>query len=359
MPSFRHLPIVITYSFTALLLAFVLFVFVPEMDGASVILIGVMVFLFGTVTHAVFIRHDWEKRLDTQVGRLLADLRRVGSDMDRIKADMHDMRAMFEPDADVTRRGGLACNPRVAAEVRMLQALVDKLSERTAAKDENVEPVSGDFAIPVEVDTEKLSEARVIEIVREAVRTDRIDVFCQPIVALPQRKLRLYEMFSRIKIASGQYLEAERYIDIAKREKLVTAIDNLLLLRCMQMIRDSRGEQERLIRFCNISVGTLQDRGFMNDLSEFLREHPELVSRIVFELSQSDFANLPSDVDSILDVLGRIGCRFSMDQVTSLKIDPDELNRHSIRYVKIDAPTLLEEIVTDEGRDALRKLRRD
>src|SRR5690606_8962278 len=122
--------------------------------------------------------------------------------------------------------------------------------------------------------------------VHAAVRQDRIDMFMQPIVNLPQRKLRFYEMFSRIRIKPGVHLPAEQYIEVAMRQDLVPVIDNLLLLRGLQMIRDTEEENFNRAFFCNITTLTLGDPKFMGDLVEFIAQNRTLAPRLVFELGQ-------------------------------------------------------------------------
>jgi cyclic-di-GMP phosphodiesterase TipF (flagellum assembly factor) len=76
-------------------------------------------------------------------------------------------------------------------------------------------------------------EATVLEIVREGLRNNRVDLFVQPVVSLPQRKHRHYECFSRIRAADGAMITPEQYLAIAEREGLIGAIDNMLLFRSL------------------------------------------------------------------------------------------------------------------------------
>src|SRR3546814_12973931 len=64
---------------------------------------------------------------------------------------------------------------------------------------------------------EGLDESAVLEIARQALRDDRIDLVLQPIVLLPQRKRRYYECFSRLRTADGYMILPEQYIAVAER----------------------------------------------------------------------------------------------------------------------------------------------
>ena len=47
----------------------------------------------------------------------------------------------------------------------------------------------------------------MIETVRDAIDAGRVDLYLQPIVTLPQRKVRYYEAFTRLRTAEGAVLQ--------------------------------------------------------------------------------------------------------------------------------------------------------
>ena len=82
----------------------------------------------------------------------------------------------------------------------------------------------------------------------------------------------------------------EQYIGLAEREGLVTAIDNMLLLRCIQLLRKVQRKKPKLGFFCNVSPRTLGDEDFFGDFLGFLEQNDELAPNLVFEFAQGDFA---------------------------------------------------------------------
>jgi cyclic-di-GMP phosphodiesterase TipF (flagellum assembly factor) len=187
------------------------------------------------------------------------------------------------------------------------------------------------------------------------VKQDRIDMFMQPIVSLPQRKQKFFEMFSRIRIRDDLYLPAERYIEVAIKKDLAPAIDNLLLLRSLQLVREEAGSVNTLAFFCNITSLTLNDPKFMGDLVEFIAQYRDLAPRLVFELGQHDLATMDAESLPVLEGLTRLGCRFSMDRVRSLSFDYAQLNARHIRFIKAESALLLREL---SGEGGLRRLKR-
>jgi cyclic-di-GMP phosphodiesterase, flagellum assembly factor TipF len=58
--------------------------------------------------------------------------------------------------------------------------------------------------------------------------------------------------------------------------------------------------------------------------------------KLVFEVSQAD-VNAGVLMADPARSLVRLGCKFSMDRVESLSIDPSQLARQQVRFVKLDA----------------------
>jgi len=201
------------------------------------------------------------------------------------------------------------------------------------------------------------SDAKVIRCVSEAIAQKRIDLFIQPIVRLPQRKRRFYEMYSRIRIRPDVYLPAERYIGIAKDRNMLAEIDNALLLRGLQLIRAADAGNLNRSFFCNISSLTLNDERFMRDLIAFLTQNRLLAPRLIFELNQEDIKTMDGGTLKILDGLSHLGCRFAMDGVTDFALDFDRIRQCRIRYVKIPVRTALRKIAHPEGFAALKRLK--
>ncbi len=188
-----------------------------------------------------------------------------------------------------------------------------------------------------------LDEAAVLEVARQALRDDRIDLVLQPIVLLPQRKRRYYECFSRLRTTDGFMILPEQYINLAEREGLVAAIDNMLLIRCIQLIRKIQRRNEKLDFFCNISSLTLGDDVFFADFVDFLESNRELTRNLIFEFPQSDYNAWDASAGIYLKRLADLGCRFSLDGVIDLEIDPAALAAREFHFVKIRAEALLAE----------------
>jgi cyclic-di-GMP phosphodiesterase TipF (flagellum assembly factor) len=73
--------------------------------------------------------------------------------------------------------------------------------------------------------TDVTSDGARIGLVREAVAAGRIDLYLQPVVTLPQRKVRYYEALSRMRLADGEVIGAADFLPAAKAAGLLPRID--------------------------------------------------------------------------------------------------------------------------------------
>lgn len=196
----------------------------------------------------------------------------------------------------------------------------------------------------------------LLEIVREALSENRVDLHLQPIVGLPQRKTVFYESYSRLRDASGQVIMPAEYLSVAEPAGLITAIDNLLLFRCVQIVRRLARQDRRVGIFCNISMSSLGDEEFFPQFIEILRANRDLAPALVFEVGQAAFEARNSVQARNMGRLADLGFRFSLDKVTNLDLDLQDLTRSDVKFVKVAAQTLLDELTEVDDRLVLRSM---
>jgi cyclic-di-GMP phosphodiesterase TipF (flagellum assembly factor) len=76
-----------------------------------------------------------------------------------------------------------------------------------------------------------------------------------------------------------------------------------------------------------------------------MREHRDLAGSVIFEIPQDAYENRTSIEARAMAKLVDLGFRFSIDRVTNTEIDLPDLERSGVRYVKISAMTITEQII--------------
>src|SRR5207253_3926616 len=119
-----------------------------------------------------------------------------------------------------------------------------------------------------------------------AVEANRVDLFLQPIVTLPQRKVRYYEALARLRDDDGTLFAPEDYQTYAENSGLMPAIDNLMVFRCVQVVRRLSTKNREVGLFCNMSVATLTNANIFKEITDFLEANRTLAPYLVFEFAQ-------------------------------------------------------------------------
>lgn len=350
MPVLNHVLIVLSYSVLAVALGVALPFHVPAVDPRLAGELAGLAVIVSGAAHFVLSRLWHDREVDAQITALQAEVAQTRAELVGARDEAARIHAAIET-ALIGRRDKMADIEAIMAEVRVLQGLVTQLSAAPAQAEavEVRQAVAGAALARAPrplVRTPSvltgLDEGQVLGLVRDGLRNNRIDLFVQPIVSLPQRRHRHYECFSRIRAEDGAtVITPEQYLAIAEREGLIGTIDNMLLFRSVQLVRRLQ-KRDNMSLFVNISEHTLADRTFFRDFVAFVTGERELASKIVFEFAQTHVARHGEAVRLELERLARLGFRFSMDQVTSLDLDVDELAARHFRFIKIDAGRLLE-----------------
>ena len=177
---------------------------------------------------------------------------------------------------------------------------------------------------------------------KNAVEESRLDIYLQPMVTLPQRKVRFYEAVTRLRDDKDQILAADDFIAIAEAGGLIGKIDHMVMLRCIQVLRRLMVRNKDVGVFCNVSAATLGNPANFAQCLDFLEANRALAPSFVLEFKQATFRHLgPTEIEN-LAALSQRGYRFSIDHVTDLRIEPRDLADRGVRFIKVPAALLLD-----------------
>ena len=361
MPVVSHVLIALGYAVIAGAIA----VGLPSLAGVEPRLgleLGGLVIFVSALVHLASARLSRDQHETVEIDALKIGYAELRSELSKARDEARRIFDAIRSASDV-RQGQAQSIDTVMSEVRVLQDLVEQLSSGKKPKkkpaylvDDKGKPQAADTAAPRVM--MGLSEDEILDMVREALRDNKVELFVQPIVSLPQRKRRHYECFSRIRGEGDAILTPDQYIAIAEREGLIGAIDNMLLFRSIQLVRRLQKAQVDASIFINISEHTLADTRFLREFVAFMASNRDLAPHLVFEFTQASVERHGGDALTELDRLGRLGFRLSMDQVTTLDFDVADLHRLHIRFLKVEASRLLEQTRAASQRLDIRAFKR-
>lgn len=277
------------------------------------------------------------------------------------------MRAGFRPEFEIWLAAALVVSlilharmgfalSHAQVEIDMLKSLASRCDADPAQSAREIAPL---LSLTGSEGVELTAADRVmLERVRGAVENDRLDLYLQPIVSLPQRKTRYFEAFSRLRDDKGMVLRPSDYLDAAERANRIGVIDNMILLRCIQSLARIETMTGRCAIFCNISPATLYDTAFFNHFTDYLEMNRGLAQRLVFEFTYPAVQMTHPRFEANLAAIAERGFMFSVDHVHSLDVDWTALRARNFRFAKASAALLHAAAGADASGALLRSYRK-
>ena len=381
-----HLFLVLVYASLSLVLVFGLPALADGVSRLSAAALGGGLLLALAACHGALLLVRRSAVLERHLARVSAETASLRGDVTALRSELDAV------DAAIKSTGGVRHSEAMLTEMRMLKSLVEKLegaratgthgaaapvgpsvataqpaalravpggrSEDDAQTDGRAGPPPGVHLSLVDAPVIRgLDAGKILEIVRDGLNLGRVDLYLQPVVQLPQRRRRFYECFSRVRAEDGSVVLPENYIQVAEQAGIMGTIDNMLLFRCIQLVRKVQRRNQNTGFFCNVSPRTLEDRNFFLQFVEFMNENAGLAQNLIFELPQDSYDTMGPDMAHNLEALAEAGYRLSMDQVRDLDLDFARLQELGVRYVKIGADRIAEWLQRPETADSVRRLR--
>ena len=309
----------------------------------------------------------------TDVGGQIADLSRGTADLARQVAEFGRRMSAIEARLSATDANGQERVQTVAGEISELGSLVRQLASSVAAHDDILANAASIVQAPqaaaaatleatapapapadnvgaavtpaaeAQQPAPALTNSQLLVSVRNAIEANRIDLFLQPMVTLPQRKVRFYEAVARLRDDKDQLLAAADFVGTAEAAGLMGQIDHTVILRCVQVLRRLMVRSKDVGVFCNMSGATLGNPSVFGQCLDFLEANRILAPSLVLEFKQSTFRHLGPVESEHLAQLARLGYGFSIDNVTDLRLDPRELADRGVKFIKVPANMLLDQ----------------
>lgn len=307
----------------------------------------------------------------TDVGGQIADLSRGTADLARQVAEFGRRLSAVEGKVVSANSAGADRMQGVIGEINELGVLVKQLATTVASHDEMLaaippapstppsrpegKPPAAEQARPAAAAeatsavsaasasaVPSRSQTQLIAAVKNAIEENRLDIYLQPMVTLPQRKVRYYEAVTRLRDDKDHVLVAEDFIATAESAGLIGRIDHAVMLRCVQVLRRLMVRNKDVGVFCNVSAATLSNPTNFAQCLDFLEANRALAPSFVLEFKQSTIRGLGPTETENLAALSQRGYRFSIDHVTDLRFEPRDLADRGVRFIKVPASLLLD-----------------
>lgn len=173
----------------------------------------------------------------------------------------------------------------------------------------------------------------------EAFDADGLEVWLQPVVTLPQRKVVSYEALARLKLGS-EILAPDAFLAVLERHGRTTALDRRMIRSSAVIARHLQGRGSNATVTYGLSPLSLFEPDFLRSLVGLVSGDADLAGRVAVALPQASWRSLDPEQVAVLGALrGRIG--FGLDRPTDLRFDVGLLAERGVSQIKVPTSLLL------------------
>ena len=170
--------------------------------------------------------------------------------------------------------------------------------------------------------------------VADAVRADAVELHLQPIVGLPQRKVRLYDAQPRLRIGDATLAAAE-FGPVVERLGIAAALDRKTLARAAAAARHLAARGSDALVALSLSPVAGLGPGGLRALAEIA--DPTAAERLVLFVSQGCWRGLDPEAAAALAFLRERGFGLGLDRAADLRLDPPLLAERGVRFARLPA----------------------
>ncbi|MEM9205925.1 MAG: EAL domain-containing protein [Pseudomonadota bacterium] len=184
-------------------------------------------------------------------------------------------------------------------------------------------------------------DALIQRLADSALADDRAEMCLQPIVKLPQRKVVYYDAVTRLKSRDGGALWPSQFSDALENTGGIKEIDMIAVPRAIAVVRRLIERGRDVSIFVAVSMQSISDSETFKVISDAISAEKDIAQRVILSFSQSGFDLMGPLEDETLLALRDQGVRLALHGVHDLRFDHHTLNKRGIRFVRIDADTIL------------------
>ncbi len=186
----------------------------------------------------------------------------------------------------------------------------------------------------------------LIKMIKDAIAKNDIFPYFQPILHRDSNEIRKYECLARIPDNKGEVLEAEEFIDVAKKTKLLTYITRIMIKKTFEFFHEADCSLT-----INISLEDMQNKYTIAFLKKNLKKY-KIGSRVTFEILESDSIENYADVSAFINGMKKFGCKVAIDDFGTGYCNFSHLMNLNVDFIKIDG-SLIKDICNNKNSQVI------
>lgn len=263
-----------------------------------------------------------------------------------------EMKRVFGDSGNVSISWGVVSRTGESLDVE--QAITDAELACRAAKDrgrsrvESFEPTDASMI-------RRHDDIDAVRLLRNALGTERLLIYAQPIVPLLNTALPTsYEFLARIQDDKGGVVEPARFMSAAARYQMLPELDRCVVMRAFHQLRDAVPGDQRLPFAFSINVcgPTISAPGFDSWLLEQMAVHSIPPDQLTLEITESAAATSLDALQKFIERMTRAGVKFAVDDFGTGVNSLSHLKTLNVSTIKLDG-SYVRDVATDQRSQAL------
>jgi cyclic-di-GMP phosphodiesterase TipF (flagellum assembly factor) len=179
--------------------------------------------------------------------------------------------------------------------------------------------------------------------VRRALAENRLVFHVQPVVTLPQRRTQGYDLVPRLMLESGELADGADFLPSRGGDEIRRHIEGTGLMEAIARSRQARNGSQSLTLYVPLSRATLGDPVATEQAIAALEANRAIADGLVFVMPAAQWSEMTTSERAVAEAIVRKGASFSLDRVSSLRVDVADLAARGVRSLRIEAGRFLGE----------------
>jgi diguanylate cyclase (GGDEF)-like protein len=191
---------------------------------------------------------------------------------------------------------------------------------------------------------------------RRAIASDELDVYVQPVAALPTRRVVGVEALVRWQHPQQGLLSPDAFIGLAERTGLIGVLTTSVLTRAIDQCGRWRRAGHALSMAVNLSARGILDVGLTETVAHLLAVHGVPADALTLEITESAIVGRPARALTVLRRLRELGVRLSLDDFGTGYSSLSYLRELPVQAVKIDKSFVSRMLTQDSDATIVRSI---
>ncbi|MEP7172347.1 MAG: EAL domain-containing protein [Aestuariivirga sp.] len=182
-----------------------------------------------------------------------------------------------------------------------------------------------------------LTRARVTDQIREALRSNQLRLFFQPVIDLNGLRVVGAEALLRLQCPEEGLMQPTDFIAVAEETGLMGSVGDWVVGEAISSLQQERAFAADTNRYLAINLSPRQlDSAFTADLVKRLKNAPALAKTLVFEITETALLENEERFSQFFADIRETGARIALDDFGTGYSSLGHISRYPVDFIKLD-----------------------